>query len=170
MGFLTDWGFSSQSWQGRRGEYWLLLQALCLIGFATLPVYRPEGWNLPSPPCIYWMRGGAAILAAIAAVFLCKGLLDLGHNLTPLPYPKDDGELVQTGVYGIIRHPLYGGIILAAIAWTLWQLSLSHLIGTFVLLMVLNAKASREETWLTEKYPEYPNYRQRTKKLIPWVY
>jgi protein-S-isoprenylcysteine O-methyltransferase Ste14 len=118
----------------------------------------------------YGVRGVAVAIALFALVLLGKGLVDLGHSLTPLPYPRDDGELVQTGVYGIVRHSLYGGIILGTFALSLWQFSLSHLAITLVLLLVLNAKAGKEEAWLQERYPAYADYRQRVKKLIPWVY
>ncbi len=170
MGILSDWGFSAKSWQGQRGEYWVLAQAVLLIGFALLPTYRPANVAIPAPPMSYGIWAIAGFLGTIAALLLFKGLLDLGRNITPLPYPKGDGELVQTGVYGIVRHPLYAGIILAAIAWALYLFSLSHLMGAIVLFVFFNAKASREENWLTEKYSDYENYRQRVKKLIPWVY
>jgi protein-S-isoprenylcysteine O-methyltransferase Ste14 len=170
MSVFSDWGFSDKSWQGQRGEYWVLAQAVLLIGFACLPSYRPATIRLPFPPVLYGVWVVAGVIGVIATLLVLKGLLDLGRNLTPLPHPKDAGELVQTGVYGMVRHPLYGGITLAVIAWAIYLFSVSHLVGTIVLFVFFNAKASREEVWLTEKYPEYENYRQRVKKLIPWIY
>ncbi|MBD0342786.1 MAG: isoprenylcysteine carboxylmethyltransferase family protein, partial [Microcoleus sp. Co-bin12] len=66
--------------------------------------------------------------------------------------------------------PLYSGLILAALGWTLFQMSLSHLIATAILIIFFDIKANREETWLTQKYPEYSDYRQRVKKIIPGIY
>ncbi len=170
MGLFTAWGFSTASWQGRRGEYWVLLQVVLILGFVILPTYRPDGFVLPEPPLtdVIWVV--ATLLGAIAALLLGKGLIDLGHNLTPLPHPRDDGQLVQTGIYGVVRHPLYSGLILAAAGWTIFLLSLSHLVGTVFLFLFLNAKANREEIWLIEKYPDYEDYRRRVKKIIPWIY
>ena len=105
-----------------------------------------------------------------ALVLIIKGLIDLGKNLTPLPYPIDNGELVQTGIYGIVRHPLYSGGILTALGWTIFQFSLSHLIATVILVIFFDIKSSHEETWLVEKYPDYSDYRQKVKKLIPGIY
>lgn len=170
MGVLRDWGFSAESWKGPRGEYWVLVQAGLLIGFGLLPVYRPAGIEVPVAPSIYWVWAGAIVLAGIATILLLKGLLDLGHNLTPLPHPKDAGELVQSGAYRVVRHPLYSGLTLAALSWSVYQVSLSHLIGALILLLFFNAKADREERWLVEKYPDYQDYRKQVKKLIPWVY
>lgn len=170
MGLLRDWGFSSSSWQGKRGEYWVLAQALLLLGFGVLPVYRLPDFSLPKPPLLYGIWGMAAIVGLGASILLIKGLLDLGGNLTPLPHPRDDGQLVQSGIYGVVRHPLYGGLILAAIAWAIYQLSLSHAIAALVFLVFFDAKASREEVWLCAKFSDYQDYQQRVNKLIPWVY
>lgn len=170
MKLLTNWGFNAKSWQGDRGEYWFLAQVAIGLGFVLLPVYRPDWLNVDSAIAGYTIAGIGGAIAIAAFILIGKGLLDLGRNLTPLPYPKDDGALVQTGVYGVVRHPLYGGLILAAIAWALAQLSLSHLAAVVILFAVLDAKANREEIWLTEKYPEYCDYRQRVKKLIPFIY
>lgn len=170
MKLLRDWGFTRQGWRtGEKGEYLTLLQGLLLVGFIFLPVYRWPGLVLSSPlRSLIWAI--ALLCGIIGLVFLAKGLWDLGRNLTPLPYPRPDGHLVQSGVYSLVRHPLYSGLLLTALAWTLYQLSLSHLIGTAILFIFLNIKANREETWLSQKYPEYLEYQQRVKKLIPGTY
>ncbi|MBD1936686.1 isoprenylcysteine carboxylmethyltransferase family protein [Microcoleus sp. FACHB-68] len=171
MKLLRDWGFTRQGWRsGERGEYLVLIQGLLLIALVMLPVYRPAGLNINSPALLYGIWGIAAILGVGAFVLIIKGLLDLGGNLTPLPYPKENGQLVQTGIYSLVRHPLYSGLILAALSWAIWQQSLFHLAGGVILFAFLNAKASREEAWLSQKYPDYPNYQNRVKKLIPWLY
>jgi protein-S-isoprenylcysteine O-methyltransferase Ste14 len=171
MKLLSDWGFTRKGWRsGERGEYLVLLQGALLIGFVLLPVYRPASWVINSPVLLYLRWGTTVVLGLGAGVLIAKGLLDLGRNLTPLPYPRENGNLVQSGVYGIVRHPLYSGLILAAFSWTVLQFSLSHLVATAILFIFFDAKAHREETWLTQRYPEYFDYQQRVKKLIPGVY
>jgi protein-S-isoprenylcysteine O-methyltransferase Ste14 len=171
MKLLSDWGFTRKGWRsGERGEYLVLLQGALLIGFVLLPVYRPIEWTMDSPALLYLRWGVAAALGVGASALIFKGLLDLGRNLTPLPYPREDGELVRSGVYAIVRHPLYSGLIFAAFNWAIFQLSLSHLIATAILFIFLDAKARREEAWLSEKYPEYLEYKQRVKKLLPGLY
>ena len=170
MNLLTQWGFTLDSWKGQRGEYWVLAQFVLLLGFALVPVY-PQGVPMGLPLSLrYGLWGVAGAIALFALVLLLKGLIDLGRSLTPLPYPRDDGQLVTTGVYGIVRHSLYSGLILGTLALSLGQLSLSHLAVALVLAVVLNAKASQEEVWLSDRYPAYADYRQRVKKLVPWVY
>lgn len=168
---LHDWGFTREGWcSGERGEYLVLLQGALLIGFLMLPVYRPASWSMNLLTLLYLRWGIAAVLGIGASFFIIKGLVDLGQNLTPLPYPKEDGHLVQSGVYSLVRHPLYSGLIFAALSWVVWQLSLSHLVATAILCVFFDVKARREEVWLTEKYPEYVDYQQRVKKLIPGLY
>jgi protein-S-isoprenylcysteine O-methyltransferase Ste14 len=167
MNLLKDWGFSWDGLRsGRRGEYWVLAQGFLVLGFVLLPVYR-----LPGLPMVEPYGLPIALLLAIAALVLfCKGFWDLGNSLTPLPHPKDDSQLVQSGVYRIVRHPIYSGLIFGGWGWALYQFSVTHLIGAIALFLFFNAKASREESWLNERYPDYSEYCQRVKKLIPGLY
>ena len=82
----------------------------------------------------------------------------------------DHSRLVTTGVYGLVRHPLYSSQLFAALGWTLFTLSLSHL-GILVLgFLFFDYKASKEEGWLTVRHPEYTAYANRVRKFIPWIY
>ncbi len=171
MKILTDWGFTREGWRNNsRGEYLVLLQGILLTGFAILPVYQLPGFKIQSTQLLNLTWILASILSLSALILILKGLIDLGKNLTPLPYPIENGELVQTGIYRIVRHPLYSGLIFAALGWTIFQISLSHFIATAILLIFFDIKSSREETWLIEKYPDYSDYRQQVKKLIPGIY
>ncbi|MEG4984526.1 isoprenylcysteine carboxylmethyltransferase family protein [Microcoleus sp. BR0-C5] len=171
MKILTDWGFTREGWRNNsRGEYLVLLQGGLLTAFTLLPVYQLPGLKIQSTQLLYIIWFMASILGLTGLIFIIKALIDLGKNLTPLPYPREDGELVQTGIYGIVRHPLYSGLILAALGWTLFQMSISHLIVSALLIILFEIKANREETWLTKKYPDYSEYRQKVKKLIPGIY
>lgn len=174
MKLLTEWGFSRVGWRtGQRGEYWVVVQAVLMLGFVALPVYQPQLALFTFVQSSAWRYGIWAIvsfLGLVAAVFLVKGLRDLGGSLTPLPYPREDGQLVRSGVYGIVRHPIYSGVILAAIAWTLFQFSLTHLVGTILLFLFFDAKSRQEEVWLSDRYPGYSSYQQDVKKLIPGIY
>jgi protein-S-isoprenylcysteine O-methyltransferase Ste14 len=164
MNRFSEMGFTKDSWKGQRGEYWVLAQMALLVVFAVVPKYVPEVLADLPMPVVYGVWAVAGAIALLSLILLGKGIIDLGQNLTPLPYPRDDGQLVQTGVYGIVRHSLYSGLILGTFALSLWWLSLTHLAVSIALFLVLNAKASKEEVWLTERYPDYPDYQQRVKK------
>ena len=166
---LSDWGFSRESLKtGARGEFWVAFQGLLFLAVVLLPIYRVPGTRLP-PPWLYGVWGVGGAIGLFALVLMGKGLMDLGQSLTPLPYPREDGILVQSGVYAIVRHPIYSGVILATLGYAIAQQSLSHLAFAVLFLLFFNAKSAREEVWLTEKYPDYSHYQQRVKKLLPWV-
>jgi protein-S-isoprenylcysteine O-methyltransferase Ste14 len=170
MKLLSDWGFTIDWWRGRRGEYWVMTQGVLLLLFVILPANRPGFIALDIPAWQYASWILTAVFSTLTIVFLGRSLLDLGQNLTPLPHPRDDGQLVKTGVYGIVRHPLYSGIVFLALAYTSWYISWVHLGGAIVLFLFFDAKARKEEAWLTEKFPDYINYIVSVKKLIPWIY
>lgn len=170
MKLLSDWGITSDWWRGLRGEYWVIAQGVLLFCFAILPNDRPSFINIDSSVWHYASLGLTAVLGVWAVILLGRSLFDLGQNLTPLPHPRDDGQLVQTGIYSLVRHPLYSGVIFLAFTYASWQMSWLHFLGAIALFIFFDAKARKEEVWLTEKFPLYANYRISVKKLIPWVY
>ena len=170
MKLLSDWGITSDWWRGLRGEYWVIAQGVLLCCFAIVPITQPSLIDIDSSVVRYASLGLTAVFGFGAMILLGRSLFDLGQNLTPLPHPKDDGQLVQTGIYSLVRHPLYSGVILLAFTYASWQISWVHFLGAIALFLFFDAKATKEELWLTEKFPTYANYRSSVKKLIPWIY
>ncbi len=168
--WMQQWGFSWSGWRtGARGEYWVVVQGILFLAVLLLPAYPIPNWS-PEPPLHYGLWAVAGVLG-LGGLWLCLGgLWYLGGSLTPLPYPREDGQLVRSGVYGLVRHPIYSGVILLVLAIAVFQLSLSHLAAAIVFLVFFDAKARQEEAWLIEKYTDYEAYRQQVKKLIPWIY
>jgi protein-S-isoprenylcysteine O-methyltransferase Ste14 len=102
-------------------------------------------------------------------VLVARGVADLGGAMTPLPRPRENAELVQTGAYALVRHPVYGGLILAAFGWALLRASFVAIALAAALAVFFRLKSAREERWLEERYPEYAGYRSRTRRFIPWI-
>jgi len=61
-------------------------------------------------------------------------------------------------------------VIFLALAYASWQISWVHFFGAIALFVFFDAKARKEEVWLTERFPDYANYRISVKKLILWIY
>jgi len=150
---------------GPRGEGWVLIQGVLLVLVAA------AGWSLgPDWSGPLRLAGTIVGIVLIAGGFVLafRGAVDLGGALTPLPRPRADAELVETGAYALVRHPIYGGLILAAFGWALVQASVVASVLAAVLAGFLFVKAEREEAWLAQRFPAYTAYRARTRRLIPW--
>ena len=154
---------------GRRGEWYVVLQFILfgLIFFAPLLVPTPFDW--PAPLDVIGV-GLGIVLAIAGGLIAFWGLLSLGTNLTAVPYPREDASLVERGAYRIVRHPIYSGIIMGAFGWAFLNNSLLTLLLAVVLFIFFDVKSRREEGWLCEKYPDYPAYQARVRKLIPYLY
>lgn len=148
-----------------RGGLWVAGQ-FALLGAILLVPRRLAGlpeWPAPlrSPlgvaGVLLGLAGGGAALAGARA---------LGRNLTPFPRPISDGELVQNGIYGVVRHPIYTGILLGALGWSLLRASTPALLLSLVLGLFFDQKARREEVWLREQYPGYGAYAERVRRRV----
>jgi protein-S-isoprenylcysteine O-methyltransferase Ste14 len=166
-----DWVVADKTpwWKGARGE-WLVVIQVVLIGLVFLGPRTVAGWPAwPFPfPRVGSVLGGAFMVGG--GFLLVAGLVRLGRGLTPLPYPKDGAELVQTGPFALVRHPMYGGGLMLALGWALFIQGWLTFGYVAVLFAFLDVKSRREEEWLAEKFPEYASYQRRVCKLIPFVY
>ena len=115
------------------------------------------------------MLAGCALIALGTAI-LFSGIRRLGVSLSALPKPVDDGVLIEDGVYAYVRHPIYLGVILVVVGYSVAMDALVALIVSVVLAVFLDLKARHEETLLRQRYPDYAAYASRTKRFIPYVY
>ena len=150
---------------GRRGEGWVLIQVILLVIVGAAGTVGPA-WT-DGLRILTSVLGAAAISAGL--VLAGRGVRDLGSALTPLPHPRPDADLVETGVYALVRHPIYGGLILGALGWGLLTASPVALAWTLVLWGFFELKSRREEVWLEARFAGYADYRARTRRLIPWI-
>jgi protein-S-isoprenylcysteine O-methyltransferase Ste14 len=109
----------------------------------------------------------AITLAGICIIGLA--ILQLNKNLTPFPAPVEGGNLIQTGLYKYVRHPIYGGIILSAVSFGIatgstWKIGIG-----LVLWILFYFKSRYEEALLEKQYPEYKTYRQHTGRFFPFI-
>lgn len=156
--------------KGRRGEYLVVLQFLLIAAFILMPI-------LPNLRDTHFFHISELLRWAIL-VFCWAAAMVMGglgsHNikefLTPLPYPVDHNRLVTTGVYGIVRHPLYSSQLFAAFGWVVFTLSFSHLALLVLAFLFFSFKASKEERWLVQRHPEYLDYAKKVRMFIPWIY
>lgn len=151
----------------KRGAWYVVVQGI-LIG---LILFGPQGSPLiSSEPLTTILQSCGIAIGLLACLIMVIAAINLGANLTPLPHPKDNSVLIQTGLYQYVRHPIYFGVLLATLAWLLIFPGLYILAYSICLFLFFDIKARREEVWLTERFSSYKEYQARVKKLIPGIY
>jgi protein-S-isoprenylcysteine O-methyltransferase Ste14 len=97
------------------------------------------------------------------------GLFSLGRSFSPLASPRKKHRLVTTGLYAHIRHPIYGGMVLAALGLAAITRSEGRLALAILLWFIVEQKAKFEEAALAQRYgEEYAAYKKATSwKLLP---
>jgi protein-S-isoprenylcysteine O-methyltransferase Ste14 len=153
-----------------RSNRWVLA-AIIPIGLlgAYLPAYtdRKEFWTLDGDT-IRWL--GVALFAAGGALRLWPVFV-LGHRFSGLVAIQPHHTLVTNGIYGVIRHPSYLGLLINSLGWALAFRSVVGLLLTALTIPPLLARIRAEEIMLRSEFcAEYDAYRARTSRLIPGLY
>jgi protein-S-isoprenylcysteine O-methyltransferase Ste14 len=151
--------------QGSGGGRRRLPGLAAVLGFVLVRIFSPHTLAIHSVP-----------LEVIGTILFASGLglaiwarVYLGRNWGMPMTEKAEPELVTSGPYKFVRHPIYSGILLAlvgtALATNLYWLIAVCIVGAYFVY-----SASVEERIMTSSFPAtYPSYRERTKMLIPFV-
>jgi protein-S-isoprenylcysteine O-methyltransferase Ste14 len=153
-----------------RSNRWVI-GALTVIGLllAYFPAYtdRNDVWTIDGE-AIRWL--GIALYAA-GGILRLWPVFVLGRRFSGLVAIQPGHELVTTGLYGVIRHPSYLGLLINALGWALAFRSGVGLLLTALLVPPLLARIRAEEALLQSQFGDaYEAYRSRTSRLIPGVY
>lgn len=144
-----------------RGGAWVVVQSVLMTAVVVLGVMDHGDWTR-----LLVIVAGAGLFIGGGYIGIA-GVLVLGRNRTPYPKPRAGSELIQHGIYARVRHPLYTSVMLASAGWALiWQ-SGPAFAAAMTLIPFFNAKARREERWLRERFPGYPEYARRVPRFIP---
>lgn len=116
-----------------------------------------------------WLQGIGLTVFLLGLALAVWARIYLGRNWGTPMSQKADPELVKTGPYRSIRHPIYSGIILAMIGTTI-AVSLYWLVAVAVLGAYFLYSAVVEERFMASRFPDsYPAYKRSTKMLIPFI-
>ena len=153
-----------------RGNRWVLA-AFGVIGLllAYLPAYtdRTDVWTLDGD-AVRWL--GVVLFAAGGALRIWPVFV-LGRRFSGLVAIQPGHTLVTHGVYSVIRHPSYLGLLVNSLGWALAFRSGVGVLLTALMIPPLIARIHAEERLLRTQFgDEYDAYRSRTSRLIPGSY
>ncbi len=123
---------------------------------------------VPSTPA--WLIG-ATVLVVLGLGFSAAGRARLGRNWSSLVTLKTGHELIRSGPYSYVRHPIYSGLLLALLGTALALGTERALLGIVFMIVAFVRKLTLEERFMAEQFGQsYARYRAEVAALIPFVY
>ena len=103
------------------------------------------------------------LIIIIAFIILLVAIKDLGRNLSPFPRPINNSNLVTTGIYRFMRHPMYYSLIFISFGVFITKLSTYYLLLSTSLGLIIKFKIVLEEQYLNNKFKNYFIYKNEVK-------
>jgi protein-S-isoprenylcysteine O-methyltransferase Ste14 len=158
---------------GRREDIknrWIFLPFM-VLGFLLgwLPAYtdRRDIWTLDGDAVRYL----GLVLYVVGIIIRIVPVFVLGHRFSGLVAIQEGHKLVTGGLYHVIRHPSYLGLLLGLFGWALVFRSAIGVLVSLLLIPPLVARMNSEEALLESEFGEqYSDYRRRTWRLLPFLY
>ena len=117
------------------------------------------------------MRYLGLVLYVVGCVLRVAPVFVLGRRFSGLVAIQEGHELVTDGLYRVIRHPSYLGLVIGLFGWSLVFRSAIGVLVSLLLIPALVARMNSEEALLESEFGErYADYRRRTWRLVPFVY
>ena len=142
----------------------LLSTVLVLLQFSCIGILLYTGPVFPAN------TAGLVLFTMAMVIALATTYAFRQSKLTVFPEPRRNATLISSGIFAYIRHPYYSSVLLYAAAMLTAHCSYWRLAVAITLLLVIARKMVHEEKLLCQHFPDYAAYRQRTKKLIPFVW
>ena len=139
-----------------------------LLGVRVLPWAALLGTRLWPRSFLVYCVGFLILLAGLA--FAVWARMHLGRNWSGAVTVKEGHELIRTGPYRFVRHPIYTGILTAVIGTAICSGTLRAALGFALIAAALAYKLRKEEAFMREVFPgQYDTYRGEVPALIPFT-
>ena len=103
------------------------------------------------------------LIIIIAFIIMLVSIKDLGRNLSPFPRPTNNSNLVTTGIYRFMPHPMYYSLIFISIGVFIIKLSIYYLFLSISLVLIIKFKIALEDQYLNNKFKNYLVYKNKVK-------
>ena len=133
--------------------------------------YIPVDWLRSSVlPGNVFVRATGVTLTALGTAFAVWARFSIGQNWSSAPSVKVEHELVRSGPYAWVRHPIYSGLLLAAIGTAMALRQTRGLLAIILLWLAFWLKSRMEERFMLKTFgQEYENYSLSTGALVPRI-
>ena len=150
--------------QRDRGGMWVIGQMLVLAAFFAIVATT----GAQSPGTALELGGG--LVAGLGVAILVVAMTDLGRLMTPFPEPVGGGDLVGSGLYGMVRHPMYSAVMLITVGLAGLFASVVGLAVWPLVIGFFSAKSRHEEQWLANAHSGYEEYRRAVpRRFVPKI-
>ena len=122
--------------------------------------FLPQKQIIQASPFSYFL---GILIIIIALILMLVSIKDLGRNLSPLPRPINNSNLVTTGIYRFTRHPMYYSLIFISIGVFIIRLSIYYLFLTISLAFIIILNIDLEDKYLMNKFKNYLLYKNEVK-------
>ncbi len=161
--------FRTKRTVARSGGYWRTVAVLGIFVVFTSRFlghwWRHHLWRVDSALSVV-----ATALVVLGAIFAVWARLTIGTNWSGIVTLKEDHQLIVTGPYRYVRHPIYTGLFTMGIGTQLMYAEPYGFLLFVVAVVVFSVKIRDEERLMTETFPDqYPQYRRRVKAVIPFL-
>ncbi len=143
-----------------------LMFSLWLVWTDRLPASFLGEMVFPWAPWEFWF---AALVTALGLLFTVWARIHIGRNWSGTVTIKRDHELITSGPYATVRHPIYTGLIVAIVGSALARDEWRGVLAVFIAWVALWRKLRLEERWMIERFGEqYLDYCRRVPALVPF--
>ena len=145
----------------------VMLLVFALLVVSKFPYSLLNRRFLPQEPFTFWI---GAVVAAAGLLFSVWARSHLGQNWSQEVTLKQDHELITSGPYAFVRHPIYTGLLLAILGSAIARGEWRGLVALALIFVVLWRKLRLEEEWMRARFgQEYETYASRVRALVPFV-
>jgi protein-S-isoprenylcysteine O-methyltransferase Ste14 len=121
----------------------------------------------PHSLAAYWI---GVVVLALGLLFSVWARVHLGRNWSGEVTVKEGHELIRTGPYAYVRHPIYTGLITALLGTAIASGTVRAAIGVLIIAVSFVVKLRREEAFMRETFPgEYQRYAAEVPALVPFT-